>query len=121
MTIVLISLQIIVALLILNVWILRPRMKTQFRGGGAKNMREEFAAYGLPFPVMCLVGGLKIAFALALLAGIWIDGITYWAAIGLGLLMLGAFAMHLKIKDPIKKSIPSVVMLALCIAIVLLS
>ena len=121
MNIILICLQTLVALLILNVWIVRPRMRTRFRGGDAKNMREEFATYGLSFSAMCVIGGLKVALALALLAGIWIDGITQWAAIGLALLMLGAFAMHLKVKDPIKKSVPSLVILALCVAIAWLS
>lgn len=121
MNIILIFLQILVALLILNVWIVRPRMKTQFRGGNAKNMREEFATYGLSFSAMCAIGTMKVALALALIAGIWIDGITQWASLGLAILMLGAFGMHLKIKDPVKKSIPSVIILALCVAIAILS
>lgn len=120
MDIILIALQIIVALVILNVWILRPRKKTPFRGGDAKNMREEFATYGLPFWLMCVIGSLKVACALALLAGIWIDGLAQWAAIALGVLMLGAFVMHLKVRDPIQKAMPSIALLVLCIAIILL-
>jgi len=115
-----IALQILVALIILNVWILRPGKKTPFRGGEAGNMREEFATYGLPFWFMCVIGGLKVALALALLVGIWIQGVAQWAAIGLGVLMLGAFAMHLKVKDPILKALPSIALLALCVAIILL-
>lgn len=115
-----IALQIIVALIILNVWILRPSKPTPFRGGNASNMREEFAAYGLPFWFMCVIGGLKVACALALLAGIWVGGVAQLAAIGLGVLMLGAFVMHLKVKDPIQKALPSIVLLVLCVAIILL-
>ena len=40
--------QIVVALGIVNVWILRPGRSTGWRGGQAKNMKEEFAVYGLP-------------------------------------------------------------------------
>jgi hypothetical protein len=42
------------------------------------------------------------------------------AAIGLGLLMLGAFVMHLKVKDPINKALPAIAVLAMCAAIALL-
>jgi hypothetical protein len=34
--------------------------------------------------------------------------------------MLGAFFMHLKVKDPISKALPSLVVLAMCAAIALL-
>ncbi len=115
-----IALQILVALTILNVWLLRRGRKTPFRGGEARNMREEFTTYGLPFWFMCVIGGLKVALALGLLVGIWIHGIAQWAAIGLGALMLGALIMHLKVKDPILKVLPSIAVLALCVAIVLL-
>ena len=38
----------------------------------------------------------------------------------MGALMLGAFFMHLKVKDPISKALPSLVVLAMCAAIALL-
>ncbi len=40
--------QLIIALGILNVWLLRFNKATSYRGGAAKNMTEEFATYGLP-------------------------------------------------------------------------
>ncbi len=116
----LIFLQLTVALGILNVWLLRSGQATPFRGGDAKTLREEFAAYGLPFWFMCVVGVLKVGLALALLAALWLPAFAQPAAIGLGLLMLGAFVMHLKVKDPVKKSLPSIAVLAMCVAIVLL-
>ena len=120
MNIVLIILQALVVLIILNVWILRSRRATPFRGADARNLREEFAAYGLPSWFMGFVGMLKITLALALLVGIWIPGLGSWAAIGLGVLMLGAFAMHLKIGDPFRKALPALTLLVLCGAIALL-
>ncbi len=117
----LISLQLIVALGILNVWLLRRNKATPYRGGGARNLREEFAAYGLPFWFMCLVGVLKVGLAIALLAALWMHDLARPAAIGMGLLMVGAFAMHLKVKDPLAKAVPSLAVLAMCAAIALLS
>ena len=116
----LVALQLIVALGILNVWMLRSGKATPFRGGDAKNLREEFAAYGLPFWFMCVVGVLKVGLARALIAAIWIHRVAQPAAIGLGVLMLGAFVMHLKVKDRIKKALPSIAVLAMCAAIALL-
>ncbi len=115
-----IALQLVVALGILNVWVLRSRKPTPFRGGDGKNLREEFAVYGLPFWFMCLIGVFKVGLALALIAGIWIHGVAQPAAVGMGALMLGAFGMHLKVKDPMKKALPSIAVLAMCVAIALL-
>jgi hypothetical protein len=116
----LIALKLIVALGILNVWLLRSGKVTAYRGGDAKNLREEFAAYGLPFWFMCLTGVLKVGLALALLASIWLPKLAQPAAIGMGVLMLGAFVMHLKVRDPVRKALPSIAVLALCAAIAFL-
>jgi hypothetical protein len=115
-----IVLQLIVALGILNVWLLRSNKATAYRGGNAKNMREEFATYGLPYWFMCVIGVLKVGLAIALLAAIWVHSMAQPAAIGLGLLMLGAFVMHLKVHDPISKALPSIAVLAMCAAIAFL-
>ena len=115
-----IALQLVVALGILNVWVLRFNQATPFRGGDAKTMREKFASYGLPFRFMYLIGLLKVGLAFELIAAIWIPQLATPAAPGLGLLMLGALAMHLRVKDPIQKSLPALTVLFLCAAIVLL-
>ncbi len=115
-----IVLQLIVALGILNVWVLRAGRKTRYRGGDAISIREEFGTYGLPSWFMYLVGVMKVGLALTLLAAIWIPGLARPAAIALGVLMLGAFVMHLKVKDPMQKALPSIAVLAMCAAIALL-
>ena len=115
-----IALQLVVALGILNVWILRSGQPTPYRGGEAKSLREEFAAYGLPFWFLYVIGVLKIGLALTLLLAIWIPALAHPAAIGMGVLMLGALTMHLKAKDPIRKAVPSVAVLLMCAAIVFL-
>ena len=104
-------LQIIVALGLLNVWLLRFRQSTTYRGGNAKTMQEEFAVYGLPEWSMWVVGALKVAVALCLIAGLWFHFLVLPAALLLCVLMVGALAMHLKVHDPIKKSLPALGML----------
>ena len=109
--------QILVALCLLNVWLLRFQRSTPYRGGDARSMREEFAAYGLPGWSPYVIGTLKVGSALCLLAGLWLRFLVLPAALLVTILMLGAFAMHLKIRDPLKKSVPALAMLALSIAI----
>ncbi len=106
-------LQIVLALGLLNVWLLRTGKATAYRGGAAKNLKDEFATYGLPPFMYFLVGGLKIGCALALLAGLWIPATVVPAAGLLAVLMLGALLMHIKVKDQISKSIPATAMLAM--------
>jgi hypothetical protein len=117
----LIILQLSVAFGLLNVWILRFNKATAYRGGNADSLRSEFAAYGLPPVFVYIIGGLKIGSAIALIAGIWIGVLVLPASLLVSFLMLGAILMHLKIKDPLKKSIPALLMLALSLGIAALS
>ena len=110
-------LHVIVAVGLLNVWLLRYNKDTSYRGGSAKNLKDEFAAYGLPHWAHYVVGALKISAAIALIAGLWISTINFYASALVAFLMLGALAMHLKIKDPIQKSIPAFLMLLMSLAI----
>ena len=113
-------LQIIVGLGLLNVWLVRGRSTTSYRGGAAQTLQEEFAAYGLPGFAFYLVGALKIGAAVVLIAGVWM-ALPVRAAAGLvAALMIGAVAMHLKVGDPLMKSLPAALMLALSAAIVAL-
>jgi hypothetical protein len=113
-------LQLIVGFGLLNVWLVRSRSATSYRGGAARTLHEEFAAYGLPDVVFYLVGVLKVGAAIALIAGVWIE-LPVRAAAGLvAALMIGALAMHLKVGDPPMKSLPAAVMLALSAAIIAL-
>lgn len=112
---------IIVALGIFNVWVLRRGKATAWRGGAARNMSEEFAAYGLPRWFMITIGCLKIALAGGLIAGFWIPGLAPIAGGGIALLMLGAILMHAKVRDPLTKSLPAAAMFALSLGTALLS
>ena len=110
--------QIIVGCGLLNVWLLRFNKSTAYRGGSAVTMPEEFAAYGLPAWSCYLVGVLKVASALGLLAGLIYPALVLPAAIVIALLMSGAVAMHLKVGDPIKKSVPALSVLVLSAIII---
>ena len=110
--------QIVIALGLLNVWLLRARKATAYRGGEAKNMQEEFEAYGLPRWFMILIGFAKVTLALVLIVGIWVPVLTRPAAIGVAALMLGAVAMHIKVADPPKKAAPAFSLLVLCLVVI---
>ena len=109
--------QIIVGLGLLNVWLLRRNRPTAYRGGRASNMVEEFAAYGLPAWSCLLVGLLKVAAAICLLTGLLVPVLVFPAAAVVVGLMLGAVAMHIKVQDPPRKSLPALTVLLLSLFI----
>jgi uncharacterized membrane protein YphA (DoxX/SURF4 family) len=112
-------LQLLIALGILNVWLLRYGKPTPWRGGDAQDMTEEFEHYGLPGWVRVTVGALKICFALLLIAGLWYEPVTTPAAVGLLVLMLGAVLAHVKVRDPLAKALPALSMAALSLVVAL--
>lgn len=114
-------LQLLLGLGLLNVWLLRARSPSAYRGADARSLEQEFAAYGLSGWFFYLVGFLKIGSALLLLAGIWIPSLVLPAAGVVVVLMLGALAMHAKVKDPLIKSLPAFVMLVLSAGLCALS
>jgi uncharacterized membrane protein YphA (DoxX/SURF4 family) len=113
-------LQVIVGLGLLNVWLLRFASATAYRGGAAKTLKAEFAAYGLPPAALYVVGALKISAAVILIAGVWMPLPVRVAAGVVAVLMVGALAMHGKVGDAPKKFLPAALMLGMCLAIVVL-
>jgi len=110
--------QIIVGCGLLNVWLLRFNKATAYRGAAATSMKAEFAAYGLPAWSCYVVGILKVGSAFALLAGLLYPALVLPAAALVAVLMAGAVAMHLKVGDPFKKSVPALSVLLLCAVII---
>jgi quinol-cytochrome oxidoreductase complex cytochrome b subunit len=121
MQIVVTILQLIIALGILNVWLLRFGKPSPWRGGEAKNMKDEFAVYGLSETAMYGVGFLKILFAVLLIAAIWLPVLTLPASLGLAVLMLGAIVLHFRAGDPASKSLPAGTVLILCLLLAVLA
>jgi hypothetical protein len=106
-----------IGLSILNVWLINRDKSTPWRGGKATSMQEEFAAYGLNKTTMIIVGTLKSIFAVLLFVSIFYTSLTIIGAGGIAILMAGAIAMHFKINDPIKKSIPAAIFLVLSLVL----
>lgn len=103
--------KLIVAGGLINVWVFRNSRSTEYRGGEATNLKEEFKVYGLSEWTYYLVGFLKLASALTLLASILIPSLRDYASGLIAALMLGAVIMHFKVNDPLKKTIPALAML----------
>ncbi len=95
------------ALWILNVWFNRFNKDTGYRGGDAKNMKEEFEVYGLSESAMYAVGAAKVGLASTMLVGLVKPRVTRPASIGLAAFMLGAIGMHIKVGDPVKQYLPA--------------
>lgn len=114
-------LQVIVGLGLLNVWLVRSRAATGYRGGSAQSLKEEFAVYGLPEWTFYLVGGLKIISGVLLLVGVFVPGVVRIPAAVVSVLMVGALAMHAKAKDPVKKYLPALSVLLMSLAILVLN
>lgn len=114
-------LQVIVGLGLLNVWLVRARSATAYRGGAAQSLKEEFAVYGLPEWTFYVVGGLKIVSGVLLIIGIWVPRLVVVPALIVAGLMVGALAMHAKAKDPASKFAPALSVLVLTVAILWLN
>ena len=108
-----IVLQIIIALGIVNVWVIRRDRKTGYRPEGASSIAEEFARYGFSDSFRRVVGATKLTLAALLVIGVAYAPLAIAAAIGMMVLMVGAVAAHVKVRDPILKSVPALLMLAM--------
>lgn len=111
-------LQAAIALAVLKVWLITFRRESDYRGGEARTLAEEFEVYGLPSWMLWAVGVFKVAASLGLLAGLLWPSVTQPAAVVLAAFMLGAVAMHIKVRDEPKKSLPStsILLVALFVA-----
>lgn len=102
-----IAVQVLIALAMLDVWLLRYERPLRARGGDARTMVEEFKVYGLPDWMLPLVRVLKLGAGTLMVVGIWYPVAAAIAGIILVVLMGGAILMHVKVKDPLLKSVPA--------------
>jgi hypothetical protein len=98
--------QLIVALSVLYVWIVR-----------LPNIEKEFHEYGIPDLVRNTVGASKIALATLLITGIWYPAPVLVSALLMAFLMLCAQYFHFKAKHPWLKYMPSLALLLLSLFI----
>ena len=115
----LIAIKAFIFISIINVWFIRVSKPTPWRGKEAGSMKAEFEAYGLSTTMMYMIGTLKVLCAAGLLASIWFPGLATPSAVGMAVLMLGAIGMHMKVKDPLKKSFPAFSFLVLSLIVIL--
>ena len=104
-----------IGLTLLNVWLIRFNKPTGWRGGDSQNMKEEFAVYGLPPAALLVVGLLKVIIGVLLIASLWFPSLTRPACAALSVLMISAVLMHVKVKDPVKKSLPALTLFVLSV------
>jgi uncharacterized membrane protein YphA (DoxX/SURF4 family) len=105
-----IALQALVAASIFFVWVVRY-----------DNIVEEFQHYGLPAWVRDLVGILKLTLALLLLIGIERVPFAVAGGVGIAFLMGCAVFIHLRMKNPLFKMLPSLTLLVLSLVIVFIN
>jgi hypothetical protein len=94
--------QVVIALSVTFVWIVR-----------LPNIVNEFEEYGLSDLIRNTVGAAKICVATLLITGIWYPGLVPASALLMALLMLGAQVAHFKAKHPWQKFMPSLGLLLL--------
>lgn len=112
-------LQLLVAFGLLNVWLVRSNQKTPYRGSSSDSLKDEFIVYGLPLWSYYVIGFIKICSALLLILGLWMPFLVFPAALVISFLMIGAIGMHIKVRDPFKKSLPALIMLIFSLIICL--
>ena len=112
-----IILNLIIAVTLLNVWLIRFNKPTMYRGGDSNSMADEFSTYGLPKWFMYVIGFMKVIIAILLIVGIWVTALNFYCYISLCVLMIGAIIMHLKVKDQIIKSVPALSILTLLLVL----
>ena len=79
------------------------------------NIKKEFKEFGYPTWLRDLVGILKISFIAMFYSSV--KYVNVIGALGITILMLGAFLTHIKMKDSFRKTIASITMLSISITI----
>ncbi len=100
--------QMVLALSVAYVWIFRY-----------DNVVKEFRRFELNDLTRNFVGATKIALATLLVAGIWYPSLVQIPSVLMGLFMISAQYFHFKIKNPLIKHLPSLILLILCAVIAL--
>ena len=100
----------VLALSVAYVWIFRH-----------DNIVKEFRQFGLNDLTRNFVGASKIALATLLVVGIWYPSLVQIPSVLMGLFMISAQYFHFKIKNPLIKHLPSLILLILCAVIALKS
>ena len=86
-------------------------------------MIEEFKNYGLPITFMYSIGLYKVLLSLFILYSLFFgskyDQLVSMGLVFLSFIMVGSIIMHLRVKDPLNRSIPAIGMLVLSVVVLL--
>ncbi|MBU6152832.1 MAG: DoxX family protein [Bdellovibrionales bacterium] len=96
--------QILIAASIWIVWVFR-----------FDNIVREFEQYRYPAWFRNLIGATKITLAALLVAGIWYPNLVFYSATSMAMLMMGAQVTHIRVKNPLIKFVPSLLLLILSV------
>jgi hypothetical protein len=100
------ALKIIAAVSVFYVWVVRY-----------DNIKKEFKDYKLPSAFRDFIGIIKISFTVMLQFDD--NNLVVIGSLGIIVLMLGAVATHIKVKNPIKDVVPALTMLSIGLIIFL--
>lgn len=100
--------QLALSISVMYVWIFRYH-----------NVLKEFEQFGLNDITRNIVGASKISLSTLLIVSISHSSLIFIPSILMGLLMISAQYFHFKIKNPISKRIPSLILLILCVFLAL--
>ena len=98
--------QLIVSISVIIVWVFRY-----------DNFVLEFKQYGISDTVRNIVGASKISLSTILALGIYYEVPLVTASLLMAFLMVCAQAYHIKVKNPLKKYVPSALLLLLSLFI----
>jgi len=106
-------------------YILQGLLGLAFLGGGlaklfgAKANVDNFNHLGLPQWFRVVTGLVEVVGAAAAIVGYWEPSWAAAAGLWLAVTMLGAVLAHVRIKEPIKQSVPALVLLVLSLVLFL--
>ncbi|MGN7356733.1 DoxX family protein [Paenibacillus sp. SAF-054] len=88
---------------------------------GGKNFVEMFESLKLPQWFRVVTGIVQLAGAVGLLLGYWHLEAATWAGIWIGITMIVACLLHLRIKHPFSQWMPSIIITLIAAALVLVN
>lgn len=98
--------QLVVAFSVYYVWIFRFH-----------NVIAEFKQFGYSDVFRNFVGAAKMSISALLILGLCYNEITLYAALGMAFFMLSAQLTHLRVKNPFKQRLPSLIFLLMSLFI----